>query len=69
MKITNSMGVTVIGLALAGLLAYNGKAVPDAIGYITAIYVLGRGAQKVGIGAALAKDPNSNVQDVVDKIT
>jgi hypothetical protein len=68
MRFSNSFTISIITILACLASGYFKLGVEAVIASISATYVIGRGAQKVGLGVALAKDPNSNVSDNVDKL-
>ena len=68
MKPTNSLLISLLAMLAVLLSGYMKLGVEAVIASIAATYVLGRASQKVGIGIAVSKDPNSNTSDVIDKI-
>lgn len=68
MKRSNSFLIANTAMLLAATLAFFGKEVPEAVYLVASAYILGRGAQKVGLGVALAKDPNSKLSDNIGEL-
>ncbi len=68
MKITNSAAITVLGLGMVGALAYLGKQVPDAIGYIVGLYVIGRAGLKGTGMIAASRDDKADTQKAIETL-
>jgi hypothetical protein len=69
MKLTNSFSLSILGLiALVVMFLTKGLDTSAAIVSLVLGYSGLRAGQKVGLGAALAKDPNSSVSDHVEKL-
>ena len=69
MKLTNSFALSLAGLAaLAAMFLSKGLDTSGAIVTLCLGYIGSRGAQKVGIGVAAARDPNSKVSDIINEI-
>jgi hypothetical protein len=68
MKVTNSFAISILAMLLALLSGYLKLGTEAVIASIAATYILGRASQKVGIGIAVSKDPNSSTSDIIDKI-
>jgi hypothetical protein len=69
MKLTNSFSLSLVGL-IALVVMFLSKGL-DTSGSIVALclgYIGARAGQKIGLGAALAKDPNSTLTDSIDKL-
>jgi hypothetical protein len=69
MKLSNSFAISLLGLVSLMILGLvKGLDTSVAISGIVLSYVGSRSAQKVGIGMAASRDPNSKVSDVIDNI-
>ena len=69
MKLTNSFALSLAGLAaLAAMFLSKGLDTSGAIVTLCLGYIGARAGQKVGLGVALAKDPNSKLENSVDKL-
>lgn len=69
MKLTNSFALSLTGLAvLAAMFLMKGLDTSGAIVSIVLGYAGLRAGQKVGVGIAASKDPNSKVSDIIDSI-
>ena len=68
MKLSNSMAISVLSILACLISGYFKLGVEAVIASISGTYVLGRGAQKIGIGVAAARDPNSKVSDIINDI-
>jgi len=62
------MTISVLSILACLISGYFKLGVEAVIASISGTYVLGRGAQKVGVGVAAAKDPNSKVSDIIGEI-
>ncbi len=68
MKLSNSFAISLLSI-LAVLLSGSFKlGVEAVIASIAATYIMSRGVQKIGVGIAAAKDPNSKVSDIINEI-
>ncbi len=68
MRFSNSFTISIITILACLVSGYFKLGVEAVIASISGTYVLGRGAQKVGVGMAASKDPNSKVSDIINEI-
>jgi hypothetical protein len=69
MKLTNSFSLSILGLiALVVMFITKGLDTSTAIVSLVLGYSGLRAGQKVGVGIAASKDPNSKVSDIIDSI-
>jgi hypothetical protein len=62
------MAISVLSILACLASGYFKLGVEAVIASISGTYVLGRASQKIGIGVAAAKDPNSKVSDIINEI-
>jgi hypothetical protein len=62
------MAISVLAILATLLSGYLKLGVEAVIASIAATYTLGRASQKVGVGVAASRDPNSKVSDIISEI-
>jgi hypothetical protein len=62
------MVISVLAILASLVSGYFKLGVEAVIASIAATYTMSRGVQKIGIGVAASRDPNSKVSDIISEI-